>query len=389
MIERITAAQGFSIANAGRHRWSGATATTAAQEDETGLEAAYVEFDLESPTIDMRTMQPTGRRRFPVGQFSRRIAPIAVGGAVMLVAATVVTMVNTTSGTSSAIPRPGTSILAAQPTTVAESTPTGTAAPEPTTPAAKTPAQTAARTATPKATTGPASSEATAVPTPKPAPTSRTAPARSDGDGTQAAAAGGWTPAGGDEFNGSMSSNWTPYEGAGHAGNGRRTADALSVENGSLVIRGGADGTTGGMAWGANQRFGKWEMRARFAAGDAQYHPVLLLWPNGAWPQGGEVDFAETDSAAGGLSFFLHYSSSNQQKSAKKTLDITQWHNYAVEWVDGRITGYIDGDRWFESTDGATMPPGEMHPVIQLDYFPDGGSPRPTEMFVDYMRIYK
>jgi hypothetical protein len=30
-----------------------------------------------------------------------------------------------------------------------------------------------------------------------------------------------------------------------------------------------------------------------------------------------------------------------------------------------------------------------MHPTIQLDYFPDGGSPAPTEMFVDWMRVYR
>ena len=27
--------------------------------------------------------------------------------------------------------------------------------------------------------------------------------------------------------------------------------------------------------------------------------------------------------------------------------------------------------------------------TIQLDYFPAGGSPQPTEMYVDYMRIYR
>jgi beta-glucanase (GH16 family) len=161
------------------------------------------------------------------------------------------------------------------------------------------------------------------------------------------------------------------------------------VQNGIMTIRGDSKGTTGGMAWSGDQRFGKWEVRARFPKGDKQYHPVLLLWPEGKWPDGGEVDFAETTSASSDVSFFLHYSSSNKQKSAEKPLDLTQWHNYAVEWVNGRITGYIDGRQWFQSTDGSTLPPGQMHLAIQLDYFPDGGSPKPTQMDVDYVRIYK
>jgi len=157
-----------------------------------------------------------------------------------------------------------------------------------------------------------------------------------------------------------------------------------------MTIRGDSKGTTGGMAWSGDQRFGKWEVRARFPKGDKQYHPVLLLWPEGKWPDGGEVDFAETTSASSDVSFFLHYSSSNKQKSAEKPLDLTQWHNYAVEWANGRITGYIDGQQWFQSTEASTLPPGQMHLAIQLDYFPDGGgSPKPTQMDVDYVRIYK
>jgi hypothetical protein len=213
---------------------------------------------------------------------------------------------------------------------------------------------------------------------------------RPAGAGTQAATARGWVLATADEFNGTaLSSRWGPYDGEGNGGEGRRDPAAISVQNGIMTIRGDSKGTTGGMAWSSDQRFGKWEVRARFPKGDKQYHPVLLLWPEGKWPDGGEVDFAETTSASSDVSFFLHYSSSNKQKSAEKPLDLTQWHNYAVEWVNGRITGYIDGRQWFQSTDSGTLPPGQMHLAIQLDYFPDGGSPKPTQMDVDYVRIYK
>ena len=144
------------------------------------------------------------------------------------------------------------------------------------------------------------------------------------------------------------------------------------------------------MAWGTSQKYGKWEMRAQFPKGDKQYHPVLLLWPSEvSWPEGGEIDFAETTSASDDVSFFLHYGASNSQKTAKKALDITQWHNYAVEWTPDAIVGYVDGVEWFRSEDPNTFPPGPMHATIQLDYFPDGGSPEPSEMRVAWMRQYK
>ncbi len=299
----------------------------------------------------------------------RRLAPVAVGAVVMLVATLVLTTVRS--------PQPAAAVdQAADAQTVAAAAPTaaGTQAPLPSTsPAAPTTTTAAARA--------------------KPAAAKPSAPARpvvGSGTGTSAAAVRGWTLATADEFNGTtLNGNWGPYDGAGNGGKGRRSPDAITVQNGIMTIHGDSKGTTGGMAWTDDQRFGKWEVRARFPKGDDQYHPVLLLWPQGRWPDGGEVDFAETTSASSGVEFFLHYSSSNKQKSAQKSLDLTQWHNYAVEWVNGRITGYIDGRQWFQSTDSSTLPPGQMHLAIQLDYFPKGGSPSPTEMDVDYVRIYK
>lgn len=306
-----------------------------------------------------------GARR---GTGIRRLAPFAVGAVVMLVATLVLTIVRS----------PG------PPALVDQSAPVSTVAP-----AAPTPTQAPLPSTSPVAAAPPAP---TAPPKPvaprPPAPGSAARPTA--GDGTQAAVLHGWTLAAADEFNGtSLGAKWGPYDGAGNGGKGRRSPDAITVQNGVMTIRGDNKGTTGGMAWSDDQRFGKWELRARFPKGDDQYHPVLLLWPQGKWPQGGEVDFAETTSASSNVDFFLHYSSSNKQKSAEQPLDLTQWHNYAVEWVDGRITGYIDGRQWFQSTDSSTLPPGQMHVAIQLDYFPDGGSPKPTEMDVDYVRIYK
>ncbi len=331
------------------------------------------------PTVVISHGPATAR---PGRALTRRLAPLAVGAAVALVAATIAALVQPADQQAQAGPELSSALVKDNPAPVnlspASPSEGGTPSSLPATSAA--PATSSA--AAPKATTA-------RKPAAKPAPATARRPSSSGGDGTQAAAAKGWKLVGGDEFTTGLSSTWGLYEGAGNGGAGKRVADAVSVSGGILTISGDSKGNTGGMAWNDNQRFGKWEIRARFPKGDEQYHPVLILWPQGEWPQGGEVDFAETNSAADDVSFFLHYSSSNQQKSASKKLDLTQWHNYAVEWVDGRVTGYVDGQQWFQSTDDSTMPPGEMHPTIQLDYFPDGGSPQPTQMQVDYMRIYK
>ena len=102
----------------------------------------------------------------------------------------------------------------------------------------------------------------------------------------------------------------------------------------------------------------------------------------------GEVDFAETTSASDSVSFFLHHGSGDQ-KVAEKQIDLTQWHNYAVEVTSEGVFGYVDGQKWFESTDPDTLPRGPVHPVIQLDWFPKGDSPEPSELQVDWMRIYE
>lgn len=199
-----------------------------------------------------------------------------------------------------------------------------------------------------------------------------------------------WTPVAGDEFTTGLSPQWTVYDDRG------RSPEAVSVENGVLVIRGDAAGRTGGVAWTEGSRFGRWEMRARFPQGDPRYHPTLLLWPTDvAWPAGGEIDIAETASSSDTVSFFLHHGTDNAQLYTDRPLDITQWHDYAVEWTENRVTGYLDGQKWFESTDPATLPPGRMQAAVQLDRFPDTGNGNraagpvaPTEMQVDHVRMY-
>ncbi len=223
------------------------------------------------------------------------------------------------------------------------------------------------------------------VPPPVPAP-----PPASSGDGVQAAAQHGWGPVvAGDEFGytGSPSSaKWSMYDSAGHSGNGLRRPSAWHVDGSVVTVTGDTNGTTGGMSAKFDHRkYGRWEVRMRTNVRDSQYHPVAILWPDSSGGSCPEIDYAEATSDTSKVQFFLHYSCSSQTYAAK-TVDMTRWHNFAVEWTPSGITGYLDGAVWFQDTDTSHLPPGPMHQTLQLDWF--GGSAKLSTMSVDWVRVY-
>ncbi len=215
-------------------------------------------------------------------------------------------------------------------------------------------------------------------------------------DGTQAAVVFGWGPVvNGDEFSYTGAPNplkWNVYNSAGHAGNGIRSPNAWSVDGNVVTVSGDSAGTTGGMsAKFAQQQYGRWEVRMRTNARDPKYHPVLILWPNNSTsPNCAEIDYAEGTSDTSRIKFFLHYAcgGSNFQTQAAQPIDTTQWHNYAVQWTPSGITGYIDGVQWFTDTEPAHQPTVGMHQTLQLDWFPDGTATLPSQMQVDWVRVY-
>ncbi len=263
---------------------------------------------------------------------------------------------------------PGTTVLTGVPTTAPSVSPT-----------AVTPTPTA-----PSSRSGP-----TTTPSPDRTGAGGTDPGAA-GDGTTAAATHGWgTPDRKDDFSGGTD-QWSVYDGPGHAGQGRRSPSAVSVTGGVMTITGDSSGTTAGMAWNPGQKYGRWEGRIRAPASDSSYNALMLLWPDAEnWPVGGEVDFMEmTDRSRRSTNFFLHYGADNAQVDGHVAIDATRWHNWAVEWTPQAITAFVDGKQWFRTTDTTTFPPGPMHLCIQLDWFPDGVTPKGSTLQVDWVRQY-
>lgn len=227
--------------------------------------------------------------------------------------------------------------------------------------------------------------------TPSAAPT--TQPPSSDG--TQAATTQNWgAVVAGDEFNytgAPDSAKWGMYDGPGHQGQGIRSPGAFNVANGHVTVTGNEQGTTGGMhAKFANQKYGRWEARMRTDDRDPKYHPVLILWPLQGWTNGTcwEIDYAEGLGSTQEINFFNHTGCPGQT-TTKKTLDTTQWHNYAVEWTANGVIGYIDGVEWFRDMDPAHSANVSMYQTIQLDWFPESGqATKLSHMYVDWVRVY-
>lgn len=254
-------------------------------------------------------------------------------------------------------------------------------------------------TVAPPTTTVPPSSTTVTPPTTTAAPTSTSTPPPA-GDQSQAATRLGWgTPSvKSDEFNytgGPDLTRWDVLSGCstGHDGNGQRCAARSAVAGGYLRETGLGNGQTGWLGSKVNQRYGRWEVRMRAAADSTSgnaYHPVLLAWPaSDKWPSGGEYDFAETDIGDPGVDAFIHHPTQSGvvQDHYAKTLDMTVWHNYALDWTPGHVRGYIDGVLWFDDTSPGAQAPGPMHLTIQLDDL-DGTHQQAAHMDVDWARIY-
>jgi hypothetical protein len=208
--------------------------------------------------------------------------------------------------------------------------------------------------------------------------------------GTTAAQRHGWgAPNREDDFS-TGTDQWDIYDGPGHGGNGTRSPSAVSVQDGILTITGDSSGTTAGMAWNPGQKYGRWEGRVRAPAADPSYNALLLLWPDAEdFPVGGEIDFMEMmDPSRHQTDIFVHYGEDNSQVNGKVEIDGTEWHNWAVEWTTKGITAYVDGEEWYRTTDTSILPPGPMHLCIQLDWFPEGDTPKESTMQVDWVRQY-
>lgn len=190
----------------------------------------------------------------------------------------------------------------------------------------------------------------------------------------------------------------------GHAKNGKRCDKNTRVFGGVLRQTGEENGDSGWLASRYGQRYGRWEARVRSQGigenNDRQYHPLLILWPDSEeHPEDGEYDFLENGAPGEECAeAFIHYPHDPdvpvQQKFAQKCgVDLSQWHNIAVEWTPDHVRGFVDGVQWYSFSGGANdirkciQCAPSMHQTIQLDNF-YGSDLQRAVYEVDWARVY-
>jgi beta-glucanase (GH16 family) len=184
--------------------------------------------------------------------------------------------------------------------------------------------------------------------------------------------------------------------------------DMVRVTNGELVIAGvgrdpsGAGNRSGGLCWcgtGGDQRYGRWQVRARFDAG-AGYGPIIGLWPQSDHNVQGWITFADSPLPdRHKLHGYLAWTAGTRQFDRRELSgDFTAWHTYTVEWRETFVRMYVDTTLYYDSTtgQGVVIPSGPMHLILQQTVGPKDGVPAPDAatpdmvgMHIDWVRIYR
>jgi beta-glucanase (GH16 family) len=177
------------------------------------------------------------------------------------------------------------------------------------------------------------------------------------------------------------------------------------------------------------QRFGRFEVRARAPSGRGLWSAVWLLPARehyGHWPASGEIDLLEiVGDRPGEYLGSLHFGSTYPQRSHVTHThgfapgdDATQFHVYGLEWDPQEIRWSLDGQVWARQAawwscsrtdDGRGLPPAgpadlNPHPAPfdqpfqllvnlavggRLPGPPDAQTTFPATLQLDYIRVYE
>ena len=153
------------------------------------------------------------------------------------------------------------------------------------------------------------------------------------------------------------------------------------------------------------QRYGYYELRAKLPPGKGLWSRFWLLCDDGAWPGEGEYDIfevlgRENPSPVHQTTHFRNTSTSHGIDGLPPTginINATDgnFHTYGFLWEPKTITWYVDGVATLKQDNRVNKP---MYALIDLAVgndppttwpgSPDGTTPWPANMEVDYFRVY-
>ena len=222
-----------------------------------------------------------------------------------------------------------------------------------------------------------------------------------------------------DEFSGSsLNTNHWSYEfGNGGWGNNEwqyytNAAENIEVSNGMLKITARHEGTGATEYTSARIitkglfefEYGKVEARMKLPLGQGLWPAFWTLGANiddVSWPECGEIDIMEHVSNEYMTHGAVHWENNGHSYTGNGVnTDPTQFHVYGIVWEENLIRWYLDGVQFFQFSIQAANNTDDAfrHPMFLLlnmaiggnwPGYPDGTTPFPSSMFVDYVRVYQ
>lgn len=218
---------------------------------------------------------------------------------------------------------------------------------------------------------------------------------------------GEWTLTFRDEFDGGSldagrwSADWTE---TGFTTTTHFLPEQVSLEGGRLRLIAERKPTPSGREFASGlihtrgkfeQRYGRFEMRAKLPAGQALWPAFWLLPPDDSSP---EIDVMEGIGQTPKKIFMTVHSGDGARQGVAGGADFSKdFHTYAVEWSPGRLTWEIDGVERFSTT--GSVPAEPMYLIVDLAVgwpgdpdewvgAPDATTPSPASFEIDYVRAY-
>jgi beta-glucanase (GH16 family) len=228
---------------------------------------------------------------------------------------------------------------------------------------------------------------------------------------------GGYTLVWSDDFTNGIGSDWVFETGNGSSGWGNNELEYYrqenaTVSNGELVITakkesyGGFNYTSARMKTQGKKSwtYGKVEARIKLSMGQGIWPAFWMLGDNISsvnWPACGEIDIMEHINSESQIHTTIHWDQNGHVSyGGPATVDVTQYHVYAIEWNTSAIKWYVDGSQCFEANilDNINGTEEFHRPFFILLNLavggawpgnPDSSTVFPATMYVDYVRVYQ
>lgn len=231
-----------------------------------------------------------------------------------------------------------------------------------------------------------------------------------------------WNLVWSDEFNGTSlnTSNWVAETGTGSGGWGNNElqyytnrSQNLQVTGGNLVITARKE-SYGGMQYTSARiktqglksfKYGKIEARIKLPSGQGLWPAFWMLGDNitsVGWPKSGEIDIMERINHEGNVHGTVHWDANGYASygRASGAVDFSQYHVYSIEWDANYIRWFVDGVQFNEILiqNGTGNTEEFQKPFFILLNMAVGGNwpgapnsstPFPSQMLVDYVRVYQ